>query len=171
MDLQTVTEEPHNGNTVVSTIDINIQRIAEKYISQFMTETGAKNVAAIVMNPNNGEVLAMASAPIFDLNNPRDLTVAGYTEDQLADMTDKEMSDALYTLWRNFCVNDSYEPGSTVKSMTVSYALDQALVDPNEQFYCDGGQTYENDSTFVSCNSVHGELDLTGGITIPAMMS
>lgn len=63
------------------------------------------------MNPNNGEVLAMASAPIFDLNNPRDLTVAGYTEDQLADMTDKEMSDALYTLWRNFCVNDSYEPG------------------------------------------------------------
>ena len=165
VDLQTVTEEPHNGKTVVSTIDINIQRIAEKYISQFMTETGAKNVAAIVMNPNNGEVLAMASAPIFDLNNPRDLTVAGYTEDQLADMTDKEMSDALYTLWRNFCVNDSYEPGSTVKTMTVSYALDQALVDPNEQFYCDGGQTYENDSTFVSCNSVHGELDLTGGIT------
>ena len=162
VDLQTVTEEPHNGKTVVSTIDINIQRIAEKYISQFMTETGAKNVAAIVMNPNNGEVLAMASAPIFDLNNPRDLTVAGYTEDQ---MTDKEMSDALYTLWRNFCVNDSYEPGSTVKTMTVSYALDQALVDPNEQFYCDGGQTYENDSTFVSCNSVHGELDLTGGIT------
>ena len=159
VDLQTVTEEPHNGKTVVSTIDINIQRIAEKYISQFMTETGAKNVAAIVMNPNNGEVLAMASAPIFDLNNPRDLTVAGYTEDQLADMTDKEMSDALYTLWRNFCVNDSYEPGSTVKTMTVSYALDQALVDPNEQFYCDGGQTYEND------NSVHGELDLTGGIT------
>lgn len=165
VDLQTVTEEPHNGKTVVSTIDINIQRIAEKYISQFMTETGAKNVAAIVMNPNNGEVLAMASAPIFDLNNPRDLTVAGYTEDQLADMTDKEMSDALYTLWRNLCVNDSYEPGSTVKTMTVSYALDQALVDPNEQFYCDGGQTYENDSTFVSCNSVHGELDLTGGIT------
>ena len=165
VDLQTVTEEPHNGKTVVSTIDINIQRIAEKYISQFMTETGAKNVAAIVMNPNNGEVLAMASAPIFDLNNPRDLTVAGYTEDQLADMTDKEMSDALYTLWRNFCVNDSYEPGSTVKTMTVSYALDQALVDPNEQFYCDGGQSYENDSTFVSCNSVHGELDLTGGIT------
>ena len=165
VDLQTVTEEPHNGKTVVSTIDINIQRIAEKYISQFMTETGAKNVAAIVMNPNNGEVLAMASAPIFDLNNPRDLTVAGYTEDQLVDMTDKEMSDALYTLWRNFCVNDSYEPGSTVKTMTVSYALDQALVDPNEQFYCDGGQTYENDSTFVSCNSVHGELDLTGGIT------
>lgn len=80
-------------------------------------------------------------------------------------MTDKEMSDALYTLWRNFCVNDSYEPGSTVKTMTVSYALDQALVDPNEQFYCDGGQTYKNDSTFVSCNSDAGELDLTGGIT------
>ena len=80
-------------------------------------------------------------------------------------MTDEEMSDALYTLWRNFCVNDTYEPGSTVKTMTVSYALDQALVGPNEQFYCDGGQTYENDGTFVSCNSVHGEVDLTGGIT------
>lgn len=164
VDLQTVTEEPHNGKTVVSTIDINIQRIAEKYISQFMEEMGAKNVAAIVMNPNNGEILAMASAPVFDLNNPRDLTVAGYTEEQLSEMTDEEISDALYTVWRNFCVNDTYEPGSTVKTMTVSYALDQALVGPNEQFYCDGGQTYENDGTFVSCNDTHGELDLTGSI-------
>lgn len=164
IDLQTVTEEPHNGKTVVSTIDINIQRIAEKYISEFMTEMGAKNVAAIVMNPNNGEILAMASAPVFDLNHPRDLSVAGYTEEQLSGMTDEEMSDALYTVWRNFCVNDTYEPGSTVKTMTVSYALDQDLVGPNEQFYCDGGQTYENDGTFVSCNSVHGELDLTGSI-------
>ena len=163
VDLQKVTEEPQNGRTVVSTIDINIQRIAEKYISEFMNETGAKNVAAMVMNPNNGEILAMASAPVFDLNNPRDLTVSGYTEEQIEGMSDQEISDALYTIWRNFCVNDTYEPGSTVKTMTVAYALDQALVDPDENFYCDGGQTY-SDGTFVSCNSVHGELNLTGSI-------
>ena len=163
VDLQKVTEEPQNGKTIVSTVDINIQRIAEKYISEFMQETGAKNVAALVMNPNNGEVLGMASAPVFDLNNPRDLTIAGYTEDQIANMSDQDMSDALYQVWRNFCVNDTYEPGSTVKTMTVSYALDQALVDPDENFVCDGGQTY-TDGTFVSCNSVHENLTLTGSI-------
>lgn len=163
VDLQKVTEEPHNGKTIVSTVDINIQRIAEKYISEFMQETGAKNVAALVMNPNNGEVLGMASAPVFDLNKPRDLTIAGYTEDQIANMNDQDMSDALYQVWRNFCVNDTYEPGSTVKTMTVSYALDQALVDPDENFVCDGGQTY-TDGTVVSCNSVHENLTLTGSI-------
>lgn len=163
VDLQKVTEEPHNGKTIVSTVDINIQRIAEKYISEFMQETGAKNVAALVMNPNNGEVLGMASAPVFDLNKPRDLTIAGYTEDQIANMNDQDMSDALYQVWRNFCVNDTYEPGSTAKTMTVSYALDQALVDPDENFVCDGGQTY-TDGTFVSCNSVHENLTLTGSI-------
>lgn len=163
VDLQKVTEEPHNGKTIVSTVDINIQRIAEKYISEFMQETGAKNVAALVMNPNNGEVLGMASAPVFDLNKPRDLTIAGYTENQIANMNDQDMSDALYQVWRNFCVNDTYEPGSTVKTMTVSYALDQALVDPDENFVCDGGQTY-TDGTFVSCNSVHENLTLTGSI-------
>ena len=163
VDLQKVTEEPHNGKTIVSTVDINIQRIAEKYISEFMQETGAKNVAALVMNPNNGEVLGMASAPVFNLNKPRDLTIAGYTEDQIANMSDQDMSDVLYQVWRNFCVNDTYEPGSTVKTMTVSYALDQALVDPDENFVCDGGQTY-TDGTFVSCNSVHENLTLTGSI-------
>ena len=163
VDLQKVTEEPHNGKSIVSTVDINIQRIAEKYISEFMQETGAKNVAALVMNPNNGEVLGMANAPVFDLNKPRDLTIAGYTEDQIANMNDQDMSDALYQVWRNFCVNDTYEPGSTVKTMTVSYALDQALVDPDENFVCDGGQTY-TDGTFVSCNSVHENLTLTGSI-------
>ena len=95
VDLQKVTEEPHNGKTIVSTVDINIQRIAEKYISEFMQETGAKNVAALVMNPNNGEVLGMANAPVFDLNKPRDLTIAGYTEDQIANMNEQDMSDAL----------------------------------------------------------------------------
>lgn len=163
VDLQKVTEEPHNGKTIVSTVDINIQRIAEKYISEFMQETGAKNVAALLMNPNNGEVLGMANAPVFDLNKPRDLTIAGYTEDQIANMNDQDMSDALYQVWRNFCVNDTYEPGSTVKTMTVSYELDQALVDPDENFVCDGGQTY-TDGTFVSCNSVHENLTLTGSI-------
>lgn len=69
-----------------------------------------------------------------NLNKPRDLTIAGYTEDQIANMNDQDMSDALYQVWRNFCVNDTYEPGSTVKTMTVSYALDQALVDPDENF-------------------------------------
>ncbi len=160
IDLQKVTQQPENGQTLVSTIDINIQRIAEKYIGQFMEQTGAKNVAAIVMDPNNGEILAMASAPVYDLNNPRDLTVAGYTSEQLEAMTEEEMTEALYKIWPNFCVNEPYEPGSTAKTMTVAYALEQALVSDRDTFDCDGGQTYSNDGTFVSCNGIHGLLTL-----------
>ncbi len=164
VDLQTVTEEPVNGNTIVSTIDVNIQRIAEKYIDEFMEETGAKNIAAIVMDPNNGEILAMASAPEFDLNNPRDLTVCGYTEEDLEEMTTQEMSDALNQIWRNFCVNDAYEPGSTAKTLTVAYALDQGLVSYEDTFYCDGGQSY-SDGTYISCNAVHGVVTLEEALT------
>ncbi len=162
IDLQKVTEQPQNGKTVVSSIDINIQRIAEKYINEFMEETGAENVAALVMNPNNGEIFAMASAPVFDLNHPRDMKVMGYTEEELSAMTDQEMSDGLYSVWRNFCVNDSYEPGSTVKTMTVAYALEHDLVKDSDTFDCDGGQTYRSSSeeTFVSCNGIHGLLTL-----------
>ncbi|MCR4672400.1 MAG: penicillin-binding protein 2 [Lachnospiraceae bacterium] len=154
-----VTEDPDNGYTVVTTIDSNIQRICEKYIAEFMEDTGAENIAALVMDPNTGEILAMASAPVFDLNDPYDLTVAGYEQEEIDKMEYSEVSELLYSTWKNFCVNDSYEPGSTSKTMTVSYALDKGVVSTSDTFNCMGGLSYDSD-TYVSCNSTHGEITL-----------
>jgi len=159
IDYQNVTKEPENGDSLVTTIDANIQRIVEKYIAQFEKKVGAENVGVLVMNPNNGEILAMASSPVFDLNSPYDLTASGYTKKQLKAMTNKQKSNLLTSIWKNFCVNDSYEPGSIAKTMTVSYALDQDLVSDSDQFDCEG-QLTASDGTVVTCNSVHGTISL-----------
>ena len=89
-----------NGNTVVSTIDVNIQNIVQKYIDEWQTNVGSKVTAAIVMNPNNGEILAMGTSNKFDLNNPRDLTGI-YTEEEIKRMNDETQLDALNAMWQN----------------------------------------------------------------------
>ena len=159
VEYQTVTKEPVNGNSLVTTIDVNIQRIVEKYVEQFELTIGAENVGVLVMNPNNGEILAMANGVPFDLNDPYDLTVSGYTKKQVKEMSDQEQSDALHHIWRNFCVNDTYEPGSVFKPFTVTYAMDHDLADTKETFDCDGGEEYE-DGTYVYCNNIHGTVNL-----------
>ena len=141
---QTV-KEPINGKTVVSTIDVQVQSIVEKYIKQFNDERknnatageGSKNTAAMIMNPQNGEILAEASYPNYDLNNPRDLS-SYYTQEQLDAMSDEEQLDALNSLWKNFCVSDTYEPGSTIKPFTVAAALETGALNGDETFYCEG---------------------------------
>lgn len=141
---QTV-KEPINGKTVVSTIDVQVQSIVEKYIKQFNDERknnatageGSKNTAVMIMNPQNGEILAEASYPNYDLNNPRDLS-SYYTQEQLDAMSDEEQLDALNSLWKNFCVSDTYEPGSTIKPFTVAAALETGALNGDETFYCEG---------------------------------
>ena len=141
---QTV-KEPINGKTVVSTIDVQVQSIVEKYIKQFNDERknnatageGSKNTAVMIMNPQNGEILAEASYPNYDLNNPRNLS-SYYTQEQLDAMSDEEQLDALNSLWKNFCVSDTYEPGSTIKPFTVAAALETGALNGDETFYCEG---------------------------------
>lgn len=141
---QTV-KEPINGKTVVSTIDVQVQSIVEKYIKQFNDERknnatageGSKNTAVMIMNPQNGEILAEASYPNYDLNNPRDLS-SYYTQEQLDAMSDEEQLDALNSLWKNFCASDTYEPGSTIKPFTVAAALETGALNGDETFYCEG---------------------------------
>ena len=141
---QTV-KEPINGKTVVSTIDVQVQSIVEKYIKQFNDERknnatpgeGSKNTAVMIMNPQNGEIIAEASYPNFDLNNPRDLS-SYYTQEELDAMSDEEQLEALNSLWKNFCVSDTYEPGSTMKPFTVAAALETGALTGDETFYCEG---------------------------------
>lgn len=138
-----------NGNTIVSTIDINIQSIVEAKIAEFNEaytnnyregEAGATHVGVVIMNPNNGDVLAMANYPNYDLSNPRDLS-AYYTEEELAVMDEDAKMDALNQLWQNFCVTYTYEPGSTAKPFTVAAGLESGTLLGTETYYCDG---YEN---------------------------
>ncbi len=162
---QTV-KEPVNGKTVVSTIDLQVQSVVEKYIQQFNDERknnatageGSKNTAVIVMNPQNGEILAEASYPNFDLNNPRDLTKY-YTQEEIDAMSDEETLDALNSLWKNFCVTDTYEPGSTIKPFTVAAALETGAITGDETFYC-GGSLYIGDYD-IHCNNQDGHGTLT----------
>ena len=113
----------------MSTIDLQVQSVVEKYITQFNEENrsgttlGSKNTAVMVMNPQNGEILAEASYPNYDLNNPRDLTKL-HTEEELAALSDEEKVKELNSLWNNFCISSGYEPGSTFKPFTVSEGLD-----------------------------------------------
>lgn len=138
-----------NGYNIVSTIDINIQSIVEAKIAEFNEaysnnfregEAGATHIGVVVMNPNNGDVLAMANYPNYDLSNPRDLS-AYYTEEELAGMDEDAKMDVLNTLWQNFCVTYTYEPGSTAKPFTVAAGLETGILNGTETYYCDGYET------------------------------
>lgn len=141
---QTV-KEPENGQTVMSTIDLQVQSIVEKHILEFNEEhknqaregEGSLDTAVIVMNPQNGEILAEASYPNYDLNNPRDLT-KHYTEEQIEAMSDEEKLDTLNSLWNNFCVSDTYEPGSTFKPFVISAGLETGVLTGEESYTCGG---------------------------------
>lgn len=138
-------KEPQNGKSIVSTIDLQVQSIVEKHILAFNKAhqnearkgTGSKDTAVIVMNPNNGEILAEASYPNYNLNKPRDLS-SYYTKKELAKMSDKEKIEKLNTLWNNFCVTDTYEPGSTIKPFTVATGMELGVLSGNETYNCTG---------------------------------
>lgn len=155
LNLQKTIKAATDGNNLVSTIDVNIQQIVEKRVEQFNKEYGAKNVGVIVMNPKNGEIYAMSTGNFYDLNNPRDLTkyYPGWKK-----MTEEEKSDTLNKVWRNFCICDAFEPGSTFKTMTVSAALEEAKVNQNTTLVCDGGETLAGRR--IKCMSHHGNITL-----------
>ncbi|HIX63724.1 MAG TPA: peptidoglycan glycosyltransferase [Candidatus Mediterraneibacter colneyensis] len=148
-----------NGDTVVSTIDVTLQNIVEKCILEFNQEhasdgnPGSKNTAVMIMNPNTGEILAEASCPNFDLNNPRDLS-ALYSDEEWEAMTEDEQLDAMNALWRNFCVSDAYEPGSTMKPFTIAAGLETGTLSGNETYYCSGSKDVLG--TSISCANKDG---------------
>lgn len=160
LNLERTVKTAKNGNTLVTTIDANIQTIVEEKIADFMKTTGGKNVAAIVMNPNNGEIYAMASNTRYDLNNPFDLT-SFYSEKEIEKMNEEEKSKKLNEIWGNFCISHSFEPGSTFKPLTIAAALDQGLISNNEMFLCDGGEKYSGWSKTIPCVKRQGHGMIT----------
>lgn len=170
-EYQKKTIPPENGYTLVSTLDVNIQQVVEKYIAEFdemygedhddgTAMHGAKNIGVIVMNPNTGGIYAMATNSGYDLNHPQDLG-DWYTESEVKSMTDTEYVDALNEMWKNFCVSDGIEPGSTFKPITVASALECGAVTTNNSFYCDGGEFITD--TEIHCDAypnAHGQETL-----------
>lgn len=137
-----------NGNTIVTTIDMNIQQIAEETVANAMKNSKPVNAAVIVMNPNTGEILAMTSYPGFDLNDPYSLAPLGLDETTL---TDTEVSDERSKLWRNFNISDTYEPGSTFKAVTIAAGLEEGVIKENEPFYCGGYKNFKGLDDPIRC--------------------
>ena len=160
---ENVVKSPTDGNSIVTTIDANLQAIVEKHILElnerlrdnYREGEGTKNTAVIMMDPNTGAILAEASYPNFDLNQPRDLSKYYTTEEQEA-MTEEERLETLNALWRNFCVSDTFEPGSTMKPFTMAAGFETGKLTGDETYVCGGSYSYEGVAKPVSCIATDG---------------
>ncbi len=160
-DFEKTVIAPQDGNTLVTTIDANIQSVVEKkilefnaaYTNNYRDGAGSINTAVIVMNPNNGAILAMAEYPTFDLNNPRDVSEL-FTEAELETVSTEEQMEALNQLWRNFCVSETFEPGSVQKPFTIAGGLETGKLNTNMSFLCDGHETISGST--IGCVNLNG---------------
>lgn len=159
LNYETVIKSPSDGYTVVSTIDANLQTMVQKNIEQYYAEKGAKNLAVIIADPNNGEILAQASYPFYDLNNPQDLTVY-LSQEEIDALSDSEKIEKMSEMWRNFCISDTYEPGSTFKPFTIAAALEESMVVDGQTFDCDGFQDIYGSKIKCHKTSGHGVVTL-----------
>lgn len=142
--------EPVPGNTLTVSLDVNIQKYAEQAAYQVMEQKGAKAVSIIIMDPRNGEIYAMVNAPEFDLNDPFSLTrdtapwEAAEEQENADGSAEAGVQAALNQMWRNRCINDTYEPGSTFKIITAAAGLEQGAVSLTDRFFCPGFRIVED---------------------------
>ncbi len=141
--------EPVAGQDLYISLDVNVQRYCEQAAYQVMEKKGAKRVSIIVMNPQNGEIMAMVNAPEFNLNDPFTLNA-----DAGVPASDKEKQELLNKMWRNPCINDTYEPGSTFKIVTAAAGLEAGVVKLDDHFSCPGFRVVEDRK--IRCHKVGG---------------
>jgi len=158
LNIERIVKKPQNGNTLVSTIDVNAQRIIQKHIREFLEEFGSKSIGVLVMDPNSGEIIAMASNYEYNLNSPRDMTGI-YSEEELSAMTAEQKLEAMNRVWKNDIISSGYEPGSTFKPFTVAIGLEEAVVSRESTFFCDGGEHVGGWD--IRCNARYGHGELT----------
>ena len=152
--------EPVAGETLQISLDYNMQAYCQQAAENVMEEKQAEAVSILLMNPQNGEIYAMVNVPEFDLNNPYELNT-GVDEDSLSD---EELQDQLNQMWRNRCINDTYEPGSTFKIITASACLEEGVVSLDDTFVCPGYRIV--DDRKIRCHKVggHGQETFVQGI-------
>lgn len=152
--------EPVSGNDLQTSLDYNLQMYAQQMAEKVMEEKQADGVSILLMNPQNGEIMAMVNVPEFDLNDPFTLN----TGVDASTLSDEEKQDALNQMWRNRCINDTYEPGSTFKIITASAALEEGVVELDDTFSCPGYRVVEDRK--IRCHKVggHGQETFVEGV-------
>lgn len=157
-----------NGKNLYCSIDANVQTIVENKIKEFAdtyknnarTGDGAEEIAVVMMNPNTGEIIAMADYPTFDSNDPRNLS----SFDQTDDMSDDGKMDLLNKLWQNYCVTATYEPGSVQKPFTVAAGLETGTLTTDMTFFCDGYEMFGNEKVRCVNRDGHGLETVEGAL-------
>ena len=152
--------EPVAGNDLQTSLDCNLQMYAQQMAEKVMEEKQADGVSILLMDPRDGEVMAMVNVPEFDLNDPFTLN----TGTDASALSDEEKQDALNQMWRNRCINDTYEPGSTFKIITASAALEEGVVELDDTFSCPGYRVVEDRK--IRCHKVggHGQETFVEGV-------
>lgn len=165
MDSEESTVSAQDGLSVVTTLDYQLQTIIDDWLAEYNANSPASQMSLMAMDPNTGEILAMSNWPYFNLNDPRDLTSL-YSQDEIDAMSEDEEITALNELWKNYCVSQIYEPGSTFKPITVASALEENLVNDNSTFYCGGAKQVAD--YLIKCvaygSGGHGMLTLEEGL-------
>ena len=151
-------EEPQSGNQLTISLDYNLQSYCEQAAQTVLQEKAADGVRIILMNPQNGEILAMVNEPEYNLNEPFTLNT------DVSGISDKEKQDLLNQMWRNPSINDTYEPGSTFKIITTAAALEQHVLSVSDRFYCPGYKIVEDRRIRCHKTTGHGAEDFTQGI-------
>ncbi len=149
--------EPVAGNQLTISLDYNLQNYCEQAAQKVMKEKSARGVSVILMNPQNGEILTMVNEPEYNLNEPFHLNVE-------MSVSEKEKQELLNQMWRNSCINDTYEPGSTFKIITTAAALEQQVVTVDDTFYCPGYKIVEDRRIRCHKTTGHGAETFTQGI-------
>ena len=147
---------PVDGQDLYTTLDVNIQKYATQLAWETMVKKEAKQVSIIVMRPDNGEILAMANVPEYNLNSPYELNYEPEEEE-----AQKDKMDLLNNMWRNFCINDTYEPGSIFKTVTATAALETGVVGLNDSFTCSGATVVSDRRIRCHKTTGHGTQDFT----------
>ncbi len=152
--------EPVAGQTLRVSLDYNIQSYCQQAALKVLEEKQADSVSILLMNPQNGEIYAMVNVPEFNLNEPYELNTGAYT----GALSDEELQDQLNQMWRNGCINDTYEPGSTFKIITSSACLEEGVVSLDDTFMCPGYRIVEDRK--IRCHKVggHGSETFVQGI-------
>lgn len=151
--------DPIDGNNLHISLDYNIQMYAQQAAEKALEQKQADSVSIIVMNPSNGELMSMVNVPEFNLNDPFTLS-----SELPGTVTEEEKQNMLNGMWRNQCINDTYEPGSTFKIITTTAALEEGVVNLNDQFYCPGYITVEDRQIHCHKRTGHGAEDFVHGI-------
>lgn len=152
--------EPVAGQNLYISMDMNIQKYCEQAAAKVMTSKSAKRVSMIVMNPQNGEIYAMVNVPEYNLNDPYTLN----TDTDISGMSEEEVNDLLNQMWRNPCISDTYEPGSTFKIVTATAALEENVVSENDHFSCPGFKIVEDRRIRCHKTTGHGAETFREGI-------